>query len=575
MRVVEPVVDAVRGSAVVAGQAASRLHAAADMGFLSAVTLVSLAFYVGRLGFYYDDYSLLGRMDASEDRSLLGYYNAVKEGYGERPVAAFGFATLYRLFGLDPLGYHLANAAMLVAVALILYLVLRELRLPRLVSVAVPLVYLTLPHYATARFWAELVNANLSVALYLVSLYAGLRAVRASRHARAGWLALVTLAIAATMFTYELVVPLFLLNAVLVWWTGRRAEQRGAWLVIAAILGTLVVAGAVKTTIVAEGGQNGYEIGLESGVPHHLAYLVSGMIKLNLGTYLLALPYVLWWIVENRFSVLDAAVAAAIGLAAFFYLRRLGDRERSAFAATATWRALVVVGVITVVLGYAIFVATQTILFRSAGIDNRLNAGAALGVAGVLVGLIGLGAGRLDARRSVTVFSAAVACSVACGVLVINSLASFWTSAAEKQRAILSSIREDIGPLQTSTTIILDGSCPEIGPAVVFAGEWDLMDALRLAHQDWTLTADVASEGMRASRDGLTIVTIPVDSRFERTYRYGNGLIVYDYATRRAYRLSDRRAATRYVTQMRPSFSCPRQRSFAWGFDPWRRLSLL
>jgi hypothetical protein len=52
-------------------------------------------------------------------------------------------------------------------------------------------------------------------------------------------------------------------------------------------------------------------------------------------------------------------------------------------------------------------------------------------------------------------------------------------------------------------------------------------------------------------------------------------LIVYDYATRRAYRLPDRRAAARYVTQMRRSFSCARQRSFAWGFDPWRRLSLL
>ena len=575
MQVVEAVRNAARDGAAVANQAALRAHAAADVAFLSAVTALSLVFYVGGLGFYYDDYSLLSRMDVSEDRSLLGYYDAVEEGYGERPVAAFVFATLFWLFGLDPLGYHVANAGMLVTIALLLYFVLRELRLPRVVAVAIPLVYLTLPHYATARFWAELVNANLSVVLYLVSLYASLRALRASGYTRLGWVALLGITIAATVFTYEVVLPLFLLNALLVWWAARRDGQSVDRLVLAAIVGTLLIAGGLKAVIVADGSQNGYELGLESGVLHHLAYLASGVVKLHLGTYLLALPYVLWWIVDNRFSAFDAGLAAAVGLIAFLYLRRLGHRDRHAFAAPTTWRALIVAGVITIALGYAIFLTTQSILFRSAGIDNRLNAGAALGVAGVLVGVIGLVAGRLDARRSVTAFSFAVACSVACGVFVINSLASFWTSAAQEQHAILSSIREDVGPLQPSTTIILDGSCPELGPAVVFAGEWDLMAALQLAHQDWSLTADVASEGMHASRDGLTIVTVPVDSRFVRTYPYGTGLVVYDYAARRAHRLPDRTAAARYVRRMRPSFDCPRQRSFAWGFDPWRRLSLL
>jgi hypothetical protein len=575
LQVVEAVRNAARDGAAVANEATSRAHAAADIAFLSATTVLSLAFYVRGLGFYYDDYPLLSWIDLSEDRSLLGYYDHAEDTYGERPVAAFAFATVFRLFGLNPLGYHLANGAMLVAIALLLYFVLRELRLPRVVSVAIPLVYVTLPHYATARFWAELVAVNLSVALYLVSLYASLRALRATGYTRLGWVALVGITIAATVFTYEVVVPLFLFNALLVRWAARRDGQSVDRLVLAAIVGTLLIAGGLKAVIVADGRQNGYELGLESGVLHHLAYLASGVVKLNLGTYLLALPYVLWWIVDNRFSALDAGVAAAVGLIAFFYVRRLGHRDRHAFAAPATWRVLIVAGVITIALGYAIFLTSQSILFRSAGIDNRLNAGAALGVAGVLVGVIGLVAVRLDARRSVTAFSFAIALSAACGVFVINSLASFWTSAAEEQHAILSSIREDVGPLQPSTTIILDGSCPELGPAVVFAGEWDLMAALQLANQDWSLTADVASEDMHASRDGLTIVTVPVDDRFARTYRYGAGLIVYDYVARRAHRLPDRSAAARYVRQMRPSFDCPRQRSFAWGFDPWRRLSLL
>ena len=38
------------------------------------------------------------------------------------------------------------------------------------------------------------------------------------------------------------------------------------------------------------------------------------------------------------------------------------------------------------VLGHAIFLTNPQVLFRSAGIDNRVNAGAALGVAAFLVG---------------------------------------------------------------------------------------------------------------------------------------------------------------------------------------------
>ena len=104
-------------------------HAVVDCLFLTLVTAVSMLTYVRGLGFYYDDYSVLYRMAFSDDQSLGGLYDSVRPATGQRPLQALTFATLYRLFGLDPLGYHLANAFLLVAVAALLYLVMRELRL--------------------------------------------------------------------------------------------------------------------------------------------------------------------------------------------------------------------------------------------------------------------------------------------------------------------------------------------------------------------------------------------------------------------------------------------------------------
>src|SRR4029453_8507189 len=167
--------------------------------FLGVAVVVSLVVYVWSLGFYLDDYATLWRMSASANQSLFGLYNGGGRSTGQRPLQAGIFAFLYRLFGLDPLGYHLFNAALLVSIAILLYLVLRELRLPRAICGAVPLVYSMLPHYASERFWLNAFQISLSTAFYLISLYAGLRAVRASTWALGGWLVVAVVGIAGSL----------------------------------------------------------------------------------------------------------------------------------------------------------------------------------------------------------------------------------------------------------------------------------------------------------------------------------------------------------------------------------------
>ncbi len=551
-------------------------RAGLDCAFLAAVIGISTLPYVRGLGFYYDDYSVLGHLDSAHDHSLAGLYHAVRPLNGQRPLQSLTFAGLYWLFGLNPLGYHVVNVLLLVAVAWLLYLVLRELRLPRLVCVALPLVYSTLPHYATNRFWLDAFQITVSNAFYLLSLYAGLRALRARAAALPGWLTLAAAAVAGSLFAYEVVYPLFALELGLLWWAARRSPRdvpAAQWITIGGLAVAIVTIGVVKATLVAEHGQNSYQVGFQGGLAHHLAYLVSGSIKVNVGSYFLAVPYVLWWIMRHRLTAASVGAAGAGGLLAFGYVWWIGRRDREALVGNPHWRNCVRVGLIAFVLGYAIFLTNRQVLFRSAGLDDRVNAAAALGVAAVLVGAIGWIAARLPEQRRIALFAASVGCIVATGVLIIGTLGSFWTSAANEQHSIMSSLQRTAPSLPPSSTVVLDGVCPEIGPAVVFGDEWDFRGALRLAYRDPSLTADTAPDGLRAEAHQLVVEMTFLGRRSTRTYGYGPLLFVYDFPHRTLRAVRDRADAVRYVAS-RPTLDCQPQRGFAWGFDPFRRLSL-
>ena len=549
-----------------------------DCTFLAVVVIVSLVVYVWSLGFYLDDYAILWRMNASHDQSLVGLYDAVRPGTGQRPLQAAIFALLYRLFGLDPLGYHLFNAALLVSIVVLLYLVLRELRLPRAVCVAVPFVYSMLPHYATERFWLNAFEISLSTAFYLLSLYAGLRAVRAPTWAFWGWLAVAVVGIAGSLLSYELAFPLFALNLALIWWASRQSDRtrpsRRRLQAMIAVLGVgMIAVGVVKTAAVATHGQNGYGIGFHGGVAHHYAYLVWGAFKVNFGTYLAAFPYVLWWIFAHRFSAVNAAVAAGIGVLGFAYLWPLARTERVARAGSDIWRALVGGGIVALVLGYSTFLAASTFLFRSAGIDNRINASAALGVAAALVGGIGWVTQRLASRHRDVLFAGGVALAAAAGALTVQTLATFWTQAADRQHVVMAAILADARSIPAGGTFILDGACPEVGPTPVFADDADLVAALKIKlGKRAPGRADVASDGLRVTDGRLDLTIRYADHSDTRTYPLNERLVVYDYATRQTTRLATEAQARRYVANRRSS-TCPPLRSFAWGFDPGRRFS--
>src|SRR4030095_11090327 len=101
---------------------------------LTGVVLASVVTYVTRLGFYSDDWAFLAVMTHADDRSIAGLMDALYDfnvTLRMRPTQMAYQAVLYSVFRLDPFGYHVVNALVLAAMISLLYLVLREIRVPR------------------------------------------------------------------------------------------------------------------------------------------------------------------------------------------------------------------------------------------------------------------------------------------------------------------------------------------------------------------------------------------------------------------------------------------------------------
>ena len=553
-----------------AGPAISARHALRDCLFLGMVVLLSLALYVGGLGFYSDDWGFLALLAGARDRSLLGLAQALYAGdvvIRQRPLQVIYLAGLYRLFGLQPLGYHLANAAALAAGAVLLYLALRELGQPRLLALAVPLVYALLPHYSTDRFWVAAFQATLSVALYLLCLYADLRALTAEPARLWGWRLIGVASLLGSGLAYEVTLPLLLLlNPALLWYRGRQlsrsapelAVSRARW---AALLGGNLVALAL---VVWYKALVTVRVNVASVDASYVAGLVVGALRLNYGTYGVGLPYVTWWILRNAARPATIGLAAAAGLAIFLYLARAAGHAGGELPGRRFWLALGALGLAVFGLGYAIFLVNADVWFTSTSLGNRIGIAAALGVAISFVAALGWASTLLPAaplRRRALCLLVAGLCS--CGFLITNTLGSFWDAAYLGQQAIVRDIRQRLPALAPGSAVIVDGACLEHGGAYLFTGGRDVAAVLAIAYGDPSLQGTAVIEPARVGPDGLAISTF----RRERTYPYGENLLIYNAAQRQVYRLTDAAVARGYFQRsgFDPVGDCPP--GFAWGWN--------
>lgn len=537
-----------------------RRSAVADALLLVLLSVLAIAPFLTGLGFYTDDWAFLAISANASDQTLGGTYRALLPHDRMRPVAWLYRAALYRAFGLEPLPYHVVNTLVLAGCALLFSLVLRELGTPRLYAVAAPAFWAVAPHYTALRFWyGGGFNASLAIALYLLSLYADLKAPASAGARRLGWASLGLLFLVGSVLAYEIAVPLFLFNAFLVW---RRTRSFAAmpWANLVALAALVAFKLAISERFGTGGDVPGFAAGLLRTLvawdypPGMSGLNLRAAIAVNLGDYGLILPATAARLASRFGSLAASGVAAASGLLTVVYLTRISRAPGAPDRRTAA--RLLGAGLVVFAIGYSIFLTNRNIQLSPTGVGNRTAAAASLGAALAITGALAW-LGALARREAVAkrAFAILLAAWVAAGALLTATLATFWTRAWQKERLVLEDIRRQFPTLAPGSALLLDGVCRYVGPAPVFEAAWDLAGALQLYYRDPTLVADVVNPTLEARDDAVHTFEYDFPSR----YPYGPKLFVYHVGRREVWALPDAGAAREYFAEVNPDRTggCP------------------
>jgi len=371
-------------------------------------------------------------------------------------------------FGDRP-ALHLALAVVLgVAMSFWVYLLLRELGVPAIVSATISALALVFPWADSVRLWATAGANQVSVVLLLIGAVLALRGLEerpsgASRLRRWSMAAYVV-----SMLSYP-VAPVLVAASTLLY--RLRVPWRPAWKwgrqdLVAAILVGIYIRLATTKPVQSLGEQADQARVILDDWATLLAKAVMPFGDLPRG---------LVW-----------ACAGGITLAGWTALRRstvgAASRERMRIAL-----ALIAVGLAASLLAYAIFIPGEAKYHPLApGIYNRVGILAGPGVAALVTGLalasVGLILGRRGSLRAIDVATAAVVLGVGFGWagLVRDDIA-LWRRAATESDRVLTALEDPRLAIPDDAVVLTVGHPHTVAPAVpVFGASFDLDAAVKV-----------------------------------------------------------------------------------------------
>ncbi|HEY7064383.1 MAG TPA: hypothetical protein VII06_23095 [Chloroflexota bacterium] len=499
-----------------------------------------MALYIGGLGFYSDDWRIMGQLASWPNQSLSGLMSSYRRLDTMRPFETDYYAIIYSFAGLTPFPYHVVNGLSFTLAALTLYIALREVTDHRLTSLTVTLIYATMPHYSTNRFWIGCFQTNISMTLCFIAVYLGARAARQEYLRRNVLISLSVLAAVASTLWYELAVPLLLLAPPLVflaYYTRQQSRSLNTHVLgsfsLFALCNTLALAAVVWFKI-----SRTQRAVLPADYLHYVIDLAAGAVTVNYGWYGFALPRVMWTIFRNYLAMSALLMAITVGGVAAIYVYRAVD-SYSSIANKIMAARTVVAGIALFVLGYAIFLTNNNVGFTPTGQANRTAMVAAVGVA---LSIVGVGMWGISFSRSSKsqrlCFCTFIALYCASGVLINNTIASFWIAANHEQQALLAEIRTEFPVLPSGTSLLLSGACRYAGPGIVFESPMELTGALAALYGDSSLRGAIVTPAFEVHDDSLSVVV------YAREYRFPYGrLVIYNHRSGERVSIDDRAAA--------------------------------
>jgi len=526
--------------------------AGTDAVAIALIAILSALPYLPHLGFYSDDWGLLSDFSAEPSKSVAAI---VGDSFAARPVQGLYLISLFGLFGLDPLGYHIVNTTVLAGAASLLYLLLLRLNLGRGLSLAATLLFLMLPQLSTVRVWYSAFQIPLGMALMLVSMHCQLSYARAGGPA---WLIGAIVAALLSIGAYEIFAPLIAGFAAMVAierWprSGDRRKSLKIGAAIMVIAGLLALGLIYKLMTSERAGAIGDPARYLRGLNQFFRLDYDWRTDSSLNIVATPRAYFLdplrgWWkgvkaLATGQSGIEVSALAIAIAGLALWRLKGVRDPTSPS--------RLLLLGVAAFLLGNSTFLIVPAVAFTSTGIDNRVQVAAAIGVAMIFASMLTLAARAVPARQRAAAFAIAVAVVAAASFARLSAIEAYWAHAPQSQARVLAAARADLGGLPADSTVILDGICPYEGPAVVFETFWDVGGALTLALGRRTF-GDTVSQRMSVGEKGLetSIYKAP------RLYPYGPGLYVYNVMEHLVVPIPDRGTAIKYFGK-HPPRHCP------------------
>jgi hypothetical protein len=448
------------------------LACAALLGLTAAVYVP----YALEAGFYGEDWTFVeeGRFESLGLSALLDHLRGVY-----RPL---GSAVQYLIFGVaeDSAAVYALHAAALTALqCMLLYLVLRLLRLRPAVAAGPALLLVVLPSADAARLWPGAQVGGLGVDFYLGGVVVALLGLRAgSTPRRVACHALAIALYLCASLTYELVAPLVVVTPVLYAVAAGRRSAARRFPFDAAAVGAFFLharSGALET----RGGGTS---------PRYLAERVEDIWSPTVEALRFALPVdrLLWGPVG-----LTLALIAAVGIG-----RALGDGGWPRVAVR-TWSAAALLALLFALAGLVLLLPADEVLVPAwQGAYNRLFVAASLGGVVLLTGsawLVALGVASLMGRPRMAPAGALAVLAVIAGGLLRQELRNqdAWVRAADEEERIVAVAKRALGPRPPREVGIALFHHANFSPERVplWSTSWDLQSRLRVLYGNRRLRA--------------------------------------------------------------------------------------
>ncbi len=491
------------------------------LAILITIHLISFGSYYKKTGFYLDDWLMLRQLTFGPQSyfEMIYKYLTTDPRVLIRPLEALHFGTVFYFSGCEPWGWRLSNLVMEIASCFLLFLAAARICGSRALAFTAAVIFALFPVHDSTHYWAVGSCVTLSLMLYLVSLWATLKAIDSSK--KAAWLAIAYAAFALSIYGYEPFLPFAALNVVAYTAAGKRSDS------IFAKLQTLVVHSVPYALIIASLlVYQRYLVPAISKPALHKIHLDAGLMAnvvwqglYNISPFATT-PFIQGHVnnfLQNdglgsgtiaRLVALFAVISGGLLLAALSD-RRSADGQQGGNAQAKGAQLLTALGALAAVFSYTIFGLNPEYAPTLTTILNRINTGGALGYSLIMAGLTGflISLGRKWTTARALAVYALVGVAAVVFTMVNWNLGKTWEISWAVQKRTFDALRARKAEFAATDSIILL-NCPRyVNCAPVFDGTWDFEQMLRIALGRTDINGGVVSERMRLSRDAVQDVT--------------------------------------------------------------------